>query len=65
MEEYIEYFTRMEKELIDKPLSEMAWSDISWWVYHAIETDKYFTKNELAHMFPILLGYLREKGELE
>ena len=42
------------------PLGGMAWSDIGWWVYDAIETDKLFTRKELADMFPDLLGYLKD-----
>ena len=60
-QEYINFFTRMQEENKEIPLSEMAWSDISWWLYNGIEEDKLFTKEELADMFPDLLGYLNNK----
>ena len=60
-QEYIEYFTHMQEEDKKIPLGGMAWDGISWWIYNAIEKDKLFTKNELADMFPDLLGFLRNK----
>ena len=60
-QEYIDYFTYMQKEDNKSMLGPMAWDGISWWIYNAIETDKLFTKEELADMFPQLLGYLKNK----
>lgn len=57
-EEYIEYFTHMQEEHIRLPLGGMAWDDVYWWIYNAIEKDKCFIKEELAKMFPVLLGHL-------
>ena len=59
-QEYIEYFTHMQKENKKTPLGGMAWDDICWWIHDAIEKDKLFTRNELADMFPDLLGHIRE-----
>lgn len=58
-QEYINYFTHMQKEHKKIPLGGMAWSDVSWWVYDVTETYKLFTRDELADMFPDLLGYLK------
>lgn len=41
-------------------LGGMAWDDIGWHLYQAIDEDKLFTKQELADMFPDLLGFLRK-----
>ena len=60
-QEYIEYFTYMQEEDKKIPLGGMAWDDICWWIYDAIEKDKLFTRNELADMFPDLLGHIRDK----
>jgi hypothetical protein len=60
-QEYIEYFIHMQEEDKKIPLGGMAWDDISWWIYNAIEKDKLFTMNELADMFPDLLGYLKKE----
>ena len=43
------------------PLGGMAWDDICWYIYDATEKDKLFTRNELADMFPDLLGHIRDK----
>lgn len=59
--EYIEYFEHMQAEDKKNPLNGMAWDDICWWIYNAIEKDKLFTRNELSNMFPDLLGYIREQ----
>ena len=58
-QEYIEYFTYMQEEDKKIPLGGMAWDDICWWIYDATEKDKLFTRNELADMFPDLLGHIR------
>lgn len=58
-EEYIRYFTHMQNEHKKVPLGGMAWDDIGWWLYYAIEQDKLFTKSELADMFPDLLGHIK------
>lgn len=60
-EDYIKYFSHMQEENKKCLLGGMAWDDICWWVYGAIEEDKLFTKDELADMFPSLLGRLKEK----
>ena len=60
-QEYIEYFTYMQEEDKKIPLGGMAWDDICWWIYDATEKDKLFTRNELADMFPDLLGHIRNK----
>ena len=60
-QEYIKYFTHMQEEDKKIPLGGMAWDDICWWIYDATEKDKLFTRNELADMFPDLLGYIRDK----
>ena len=58
-QEYIEYFTYMQEEDKKIPLGGMAWDDICWQIYDATEKDKLFTRNELADMFPDLLGHIR------
>ena len=60
-QEYIEYFTYMQEEDKKIPLGGMAWDDIGWWSCDATEKDKLFTRNELADMFPDLLGHIRDK----
>lgn len=60
-QEYIKYFTHMQEEDKKSMLGGMAWDGISWWIYDVTETDKLFTKEELADMFPYLLGFLRNK----
>ena len=60
-EEYIEYFNHMQKEDKKCMLGGMAWDDIGWNIYGAVEKDKLFTRIELAEMFPALLGHLKEK----
>ena len=60
-QEYIEYFTYMQEEDKKIPLGGMAWDDICWWIYDATEKDKLFTRNELADMFPDLLGHIKDK----
>lgn len=57
--EYIKYFTDMEEENKKCILGGMAWDDICWHIYDAVEEDKLFTRNELADMFPHLLGHIR------
>lgn len=59
-EEYIEYFTHMQDEDQNCMLGGMAWDDIGWHIYEAVDEDKVFTRNELADMFPKLLGHIRE-----
>ena len=39
-------------------LGGMACDDIGWHVYLAVDKDKCFTRNELADMFPKLLGHI-------
>lgn len=58
-DEFIQYFTHMQEEHRKNPSEEIAWNDISWWIYYAIK-DGGFTRNELADMFPDLLGYIRK-----
>ena len=58
-EEYIKYFTHMQEEHRKIPLGGMAWDDVAWWIYNATTTDKLFTRNELADMFPDLLEFER------
>lgn len=41
-------------------LGGMAWDDICWHIHGAVDEDKVFTTNELADMFPKLLGHIRE-----
>ena len=60
-QEYIKYFTHMQDEDKKIPLGGMAWDDVCWWIYAATEKDKLFTRNELADMFPDLLGHIREE----
>ena len=36
--------------------------DIGWHIHGAVDEDKVFTKNELADMFPQLLGHIREEN---
>ena len=59
-QEYIEYFTHMQEEDSKIPLGGMAWDDVCLWIHDAVEKDKLFTRNELADMFPCLLGHIRE-----
>ena len=49
-----------KKKIKKIPLGGMAWDDICWWIHDATEKDKLFTRNELADMFPDLLGHIRE-----
>ena len=39
----------------------MACDDIGWHIHGAVDEEKVFTTNELADMFPKLLGYIREE----
>lgn len=55
---YIKYFTHMQEEDKKCMLGGMAWDDIGWHLYRAIDENKLFTRQELAEMFPDLLGYL-------
>ena len=50
----------MQEEDKKIPLGGMAWDDICWWIHDATEKDRLFTRNELADMFPDLLGHIRE-----
>lgn len=59
-EEYIDYFSHMQNENEKSMLGGMAWDDIGWHIYGAVDEDKVFTINELADMFPNLLGHIRE-----
>ena len=59
-QEYIEYFTNRQEEDNKSLLGGMAWDDIVWHIYEATEKYELFTKNELADMFPDLLGHIRE-----
>lgn len=61
VKEYIRYFAHMQEEDNKSLLGGMAWDDIVWHIYYATEKDKLFTKNELADMFPDLLGHIREE----
>ena len=58
-EEYIKYFAHMQEEHKRIPLGGMAWDDVGWQLHYAIDEDKLFTRNELADMFPDLLGHIR------
>lgn len=60
-EEYVKYFTHMEEEDQKCMLGGMAWDDIGWHIHGAVDGDKCFTRNELADMFPKLLGHIREE----
>lgn len=60
-EEYIKYFAHMQDEDQKCMLGGMAWDDIGWHIYGAVDEDKMFTRNELADMFPKLIGHIREK----
>ena len=51
----------MQEEDKKIPLGGMAWDDICWWIHSAVEKDKLFTRNELANMFPDLLGHIKEQ----
>ncbi len=59
-EEYIKYFTHMQDEDQKCMLVGMAWNDIGWHIHGAVDEDTVFTTNELADMFPKLLGHIRE-----
>lgn len=59
-EEYIRYFTHMQDEDQKCMLGGMAWDDIGWHIHGAVDEYKVFTRNELADMFPKLLGHIRE-----
>lgn len=63
--QYIDFFSYMQDENNKKLLGPMAWDNISWWIYDATEKDKLFTLEELADMFPDLLGYLKKKIKTE
>jgi len=58
-QEYIDYFRHMQEEDKRTPLGGIAWDDVAWWSYNAIERDNLFTRDELADIFPDLLGYLK------
>ena len=60
VKEYIRYFAHMQEEDNKSLLGGMAWDDIVWHIYYATEKYQLFTKNELADMFPDLLGHIRE-----
>lgn len=60
-EEYIKYFTHMQEEDQKCMLGGMVWYDIDWHIHGAVDDDKCFTRNELADMFPKLLGHIREE----
>ena len=55
-EQYYKYFSHMEQEHSKTPLGGMAWDDISYFIYNAIEVDKVFSKDELEKCFPFLFG---------
>jgi len=57
---YINYFSHMQEEDKKYPLGGMAWDDIGWHIHGAVDEDKVFTRNELADMFPTLLGHIKE-----
>ena len=59
-QEYIDYFTRMQDENEKSMLGGMAWDGIVWRIHDAVDVDKVFTNNELADMFPKLLGHITE-----
>ena len=60
-QEYIDYFTKMEyEEANNGPLDGAEWDDVAWQLFHATETDKLFTDEELREMFPKLLGHVVE-----
>lgn len=61
-QKYIDYFFHMQEEDNKSLLGPMAWDDIAWHIYDATEKDKLFTLEELADMFPDLLGYLKKKN---
>lgn len=58
---YIDYFRHMQTEDKKCPLGGMAWDDICWHIHAATEKDKLFTRNELAELFPDLLGHLENQ----
>lgn len=60
--QYIDFFSYMQDENNKKLLGPIAWDNICWWIYDATEKDKLFTLEELADMFPDLLGYLKKKN---
>lgn len=45
-------------------LGGMAWDDIGLHIHGAVNKDKVFTTNELADMFPKLLGHIREEENI-
>ena len=63
-EDYIKYFTHMQEEVNQCLPSGMAWDDIVWHIHDAVDEKKLFIKNELADMFPDLLGHIRDSSEL-
>lgn len=54
--EYYAYFAHMEAEDKKEPLGGMAWDDISYFVYSAVNVDKVYTEEELKQHFPYLFG---------
>lgn len=61
VKEYIRYFVHMQEEDNKSLLGGMTWDDIVWHIYYATEKYQLFTKNELADIFPDLLGHIREE----
>ena len=55
-QEYYNFFKHMEDEDKKLPLGGMAWDEISYWAYDAIEVDKVYTEEELKATFPYLFG---------
>lgn len=47
-EEYIKYFTHMQDEDQKSMLGGMAWDDIGWHFYEAVDRDKVFTKKRIS-----------------
>lgn len=54
-EEYLDFFKHMEEEDRKVPLGGMAWDEIAWHLYYAIDRDHLFTLEELKEKFPYLL----------
>lgn len=52
---FVDYFKHMESEHQKTPLGGMAWDDVAYHFYAAVEEFKLFTAEELADMFPSLL----------
>ena len=54
-EYYLNFFKHMEEEDKKVPLGGMAWDEVSYQLYCAINKDCLFTLEELKEKFPYLL----------